>query len=1676
MKSYNTKNPTFAKRFATVFIIVAMVLTTVLPAFASDDNVVSVSSITFDDGNGNIVQSLDGLDRVRAQVTVKTKTSQKMVFVLALYGKNNKLLKIDREEKSATSQGTTFQAIIEYDLPDNAEGYKLNAFLLDSVKSMDAIARGSLFPNGNLELCNLYLTIGDDEPVDLLTVEASKDGNYEIDVPLDIIYAPTVKAVAVDNGTKVEVTPPSFFPGYTDIKLTATNGATKNYRINYSAKSTIESLTGYLGTDFHAADDTEGDYGSPYWSDRTTPATTGANVAYYNDVRTISDEWDYLRGSIYYKAAVGDYVNPSYKSDRSTTVRVFGTSAITGDGWTSATNTDGHITVSHTTGAGVEGHAEYQPALKMTVASSKTFPAGKVTLPAIPKNFIVVVEPAQYVPESHRAFYVNSIEVNGDAIDTSKGPGTYNVPLASDVIYAPEITEEDVAFAEEYSNRTVEITNPTSFPGQSVIKITSGEDSVEYVINYSLDNLLTNTSDNIGTNFHAADDDNAADYSGHLRGSRFFMDRNDTVIWVNNNSSQGVAYYNDIRSINSAYDFLNGSTYFMAAVGTKPNTKFTVGRAADVYAFTIAGGTYSGAEGWTKTENSGGFMTFSSTLGQGVGTGAPGKMTVLYHKSLEAGDSVSITPSQREAIVVVKFKGYIEKGLTLTDLKVDGKTIPGFASDRNEYTVELPADTRISPKVTAEADNEQSVVEVLNPGDGDNPATFPGKAIVNVTYGNKTKQYIVNYKAKEALLTATTSNYRTGFCAADDANANVVGGVKVGSQLYADRSCPVYVANNPANGIAYYNDIRSIADDWDYLNGADYFISAIGNRTATFKLNRDAVVRVFSSGANAISETDGWKKETDASGYVISSTTTGEDAVKFTSMFYKSFKAGDTVTVNPAVKESIIVIDYLGYVDDAAMLSDLAVNGETVSGFSMMKTDYTVEIAPDTLLAPMVTATALTNDCDVEIINPVSFPGKAVVKVTCGDDVKEYTISYTSPELISNASRAVGKNFHAAEGDGLGSQLFSDRGCPAPAIGGGVAYYNDIRAISDDWKYLTGTDYFMSAVGARNVTFTLNRAAVVRVFSDGTNAVSGWDKATLSDGYYMAASTTTGQFTEEGSTKFNTMFYKKYYAGDTVTLSPAVMTSVIVIDYDGYMEGAAALLSGIEVNGEALEGFDMTKTEYNVEIDSATLVLPEVTATALSDNAVVEVINPGEGDNPNVFPGKVIINVTEGDTENQYIVNYVAGDLISDNTKTVGKDFHAADDANAVEVGGYKVGSPLFSDRATPVTNAAGLAYFNDIRTIADDWDYLNGADYFSSAVGARSVTFTLNRAAVVRVFSWGTNAMSTDDGWTRETDSNGYMTASVTSGQGITTDNAVFSNMFYKKFSAGDTVTVSPTVKESITVIDYLGYVNTVGVLTEISIDGESIPDFDSENYEYDVDIAPDTVVLPEITATALSDNAIVEVINPGEGDNPNVFPGKVIINVTEGDVENEYIINYTYEPLTAIANMSSSNGGSFFGSNFHEPGDFGETYGSRLFYDRTAVPAYSGSTLAYYNDVREICDEMDYLKGTDYIMANRNLGANVTHTFTLLRPATIRVFHLTGYAAGNATLADWTTVVNDTAYIRTSHTTGSGVEGHAAYRETLGYGSMTYKEFAAGDEVSVASPGDHAIVVIDYAGYEIN
>jgi len=79
-----------------------------------------------------------------------------------------------------------------------------------------------------------------------------------------------------------------------------------------------------------------------------------------------------------------------------------------------------------------------------------------------------------------------------------------------------------------------------------------------------------------------------------------------------------------------------------------------------------------------------------------------------------------------------------------------------------------------------------------------------------------------------------------------------------------------------------------------------------------------------------------------------------------------------------------------------ATLSDLKVNGTTISGFSSGTLSYTYDLQPGTTLIPTVTATATQSSSNVAVTQASAIPGQATVLVTAqdGTTTKTYTVQF----------------------------------------------------------------------------------------------------------------------------------------------------------------------------------------------------------------------------------------------------------------------------------------------------------------------------------------------------------------------------------------------------------------------------------------------------------------------------------------------------------------------------------------------------------------------------------------------------------------------------------------------------------------------------------------------------------
>jgi hypothetical protein len=107
------------------------------------------------------------------------------------------------------------------------------------------------------------------------------------------------------------------------------------------------------------------------------------------------------------------------------------------------------------------------------------------------------------------------------------------------------------------------------------------------------------------------------------------------------------------------------------------------------------------------------------------------------------------------------------------------------------------------------------------------------------------------------------------------------------------------------------------------------------------------------------------------------------------------------ILIDPASPNTLYIDNFYFYkasVDPLkdATLTDLKVNGTTVTGFGSSTTNYTYEVPSGTVIVPQITAATTSNGSATKVITQASaIPGSATVKVTSADatTTKTYTVS-----------------------------------------------------------------------------------------------------------------------------------------------------------------------------------------------------------------------------------------------------------------------------------------------------------------------------------------------------------------------------------------------------------------------------------------------------------------------------------------------------------------------------------------------------------------------------------------------------------------------------------------------------------------------------------------------------------
>ncbi|MCX6231642.1 MAG: T9SS type A sorting domain-containing protein [Bacteroidetes bacterium] len=358
-----------------------------------------------------------------------------------------------------------------------------------------------------------------------------------------------------------------------------------------------------------------------------------------------------------------------------------------------------------------------------------------------------------------------------------------------------------------------------------------------------------------------------------------------------------------------------------------------------------------------------------------------------------------------------RFTTIVNSDATLSDLKVNGTTVTGFAPATLIYNVVLPSGTTVVPTVTATT-NDINATKVISPA-----SALPGTTTVTTTAQNGTTHltYIINFTVAAAN-NATLSDLKvngvtvTGFASTTYAYSVVLpfGTTVVPTVTATTTDVNATKVITPASALPGTTTVTTTAQDGiTHLTYTVNFTIGAASNVATLSDLKvsGTTVTGFSPTVYAYTVTLPYSTT------VVPTVTATTTDVNATYVINAAAAIPGTTTVTTTAQNGTTHLTYVvNFVKAApstvATLSDLKSNGTTVTGFSPTVYNYNIVLPFGTITVPTVTAT--TTDVNAtKVITPASaLPGTTTVTTTAQDGVTHltYTIHYTVTPGSSDAT------------------------------------------------------------------------------------------------------------------------------------------------------------------------------------------------------------------------------------------------------------------------------------------------------------------------------------------------------------------------------------------------------------------------------------------------------------------------------------------------------------------------------------------------------------------------------------------------------------------------------------------------------------------------------------------------
>lgn len=348
---------------------------------------------------------------------------------------------------------------------------------------------------------------------------------------------------------------------------------------------------------------------------------------------------------------------------------------------------------------------------------------------------------------------------------------------------------------------------------------------------------------------------------------------------------------------------------------------------------------------------------------------------------------------------------------TLSSIEIDGMPLAGFGSGVTEYTVDLPAGTTMAPQITMVTTSDPAATANITQASG-----LPGQATVDVTAANGTdmETYIVSFNLVEE---PTDSPNDPTQAAADVISVfsdayTTVSGINYDPNWGQSGHTLVNPMFDPGTGnfaLAYpnfnYQGTEFDAQDASEMEFLHIDIWVEGGTDRMVKVSP-----IDNSGVGAgevlveVPLTPGSWNSVDLPKSAFADMSWNS---VFQMKFDGQFNSDGSANTDPynVYLDNIYFWKGGGASGTDASLSDLQVDGATISGFSSTVLEYEYGVPEGSMDIPQVSATTTDASASASITQATAVPGEATVVVTSSDGtvMSTYTVSFVTVEGITAA-------------------------------------------------------------------------------------------------------------------------------------------------------------------------------------------------------------------------------------------------------------------------------------------------------------------------------------------------------------------------------------------------------------------------------------------------------------------------------------------------------------------------------------------------------------------------------------------------------------------------------------------------------------------------------------------------